>query len=405
VRKKEREKNGRVKKLWARKKCSSILVMESARNRCKILNLYKTNFKRKIMDRSKLLRLCIVYPFLMRAMYLGRQWFSPYYMDSTCLLDLVRTSSPAHFNGHPFWPYYLNDTSVTCQSTTGIPLDTYFLQMYKDGVIENKILNGILMLTSLWGAYEIAHKIRAGSFGKLRSALGFIIIAFCVHAPTFHLISHYQNDLAHINGNVMHHSSYYVGTDNAAMVATLPPGLVFNFSFNYIVMLAMMYVIMKRFQFDAALYLGFSVLVVPAKLLFNMKVIHPFVHTQLKSWYATYFWPWSYVVKDYHNHVLCHHVSGYCLGEFPGAGNIMDYIMYWHGKLYSLGLIKYKSIMHYCSNILFDYFLLAFVFVYLFACVYLVSPLIVKVSPSNNPSSSTSTAPSSHPQRKSGKSD
>jgi hypothetical protein len=155
----EREKNGRVKKLWARKKCSSILVMESARNRCKILNLYKTNFKRKIMDRSKLLRLCIVYPFLMRAMYLGRQWFSPYYMDSTCLLDLVRTSSPAHFNGHPFWPYYLNDTSVTCQSTTGIPLDTYFLQMYKDGVIENKILNGILTLTSLWGAYEIAHKI------------------------------------------------------------------------------------------------------------------------------------------------------------------------------------------------------------------------------------------------------
>ena len=43
-----------------------------------------------------------------------------------------------------------------------------------------------------------------------------------------------------------------------------------------------------------------------AKLLLQMKIIHPYIHTQHKSWYG----PWfaKYIMDEYKGHVLCHHV-------------------------------------------------------------------------------------------------
>ena len=48
---------------------------------------------------STLLKYLLVYPFLIRALYLLRQSWEPLYMNATCLIDLVRVSSPEHYDG------------------------------------------------------------------------------------------------------------------------------------------------------------------------------------------------------------------------------------------------------------------------------------------------------------------
>ena len=48
---------------------------------------------------STLMKYLLVYPFLIRTLYLIRQSWEPMYMNPTCLIDLVRVSSPDHYDG------------------------------------------------------------------------------------------------------------------------------------------------------------------------------------------------------------------------------------------------------------------------------------------------------------------
>ncbi len=48
---------------------------------------------------STLMKYLLVYPFLIRLLYLIRQSWEPMYMNPTCLIDLVRVSSPDHYDG------------------------------------------------------------------------------------------------------------------------------------------------------------------------------------------------------------------------------------------------------------------------------------------------------------------
>lgn len=64
-----------------------------------------------------LLTLCLIYPFVIRTFYLIRQSFEPFYMNATCLLDLVRLSAPEHWDAHPLWKHY--NYKETCEEITG----------------------------------------------------------------------------------------------------------------------------------------------------------------------------------------------------------------------------------------------------------------------------------------------
>jgi hypothetical protein len=83
---------------------------------------------------KSLVTYCIVYPFVMRALYLIRQSFEPFYMNSTCLIDLVRFSSPEHYDLHPLWKFYQQASNETCESLTGIPIKQYFNETYAAGI-------------------------------------------------------------------------------------------------------------------------------------------------------------------------------------------------------------------------------------------------------------------------------
>jgi hypothetical protein len=197
----------------------------------------------------------------------------------------------------------------------------------------------------------------------------------------FHLLAHYQNDISHLNGNVMHHSSFSVGGDNAALVNTLPPGLIINFLQNYITVCLIVFVAMDAFGLDKWTYMGLASPLIMAKFVLQMKIIHPFIHTQYRSWFAEYFPPMTLIMDDYKGHVLCHHVNGYCLGDSPVYSYFYDALLYVHGKIYELGYIRYRTIEHYIANIALDYLLLAMCVAFTYATVYVMSPLLPKLHP------------------------
>jgi len=315
-----------------------------------------------------------VYPFVMRALYLLRQSWEPLYMNSTCLMDLVRISAPEHYALHPTWKYYQMASNETCESISGVSIEQYFLNMYQSGTTEYNIFWGVLGVLSVVSSLIFLQRLVQG---KVTSIVGVIACAVLSwnQGSLFHLLSHYQNDISHLNGNVMHHSNFSVGGDNAALVNTLPPGLIINFLQNYFTVYMMMWVTLDYFKLDKWTYLALSSPLIMAKFILQMKIIHPYIHTQHTSWYGK---PISYFMDDYKGHVLCHHVSGYCLGDSPVYSFFYDAMLYVHGKVYELGYIRFKSVTHYAANIALDYFLLATVLMFLFITVAVMSPFLPK---------------------------
>jgi len=270
-------------------------------------------------DLTTLGKYLIVYPFLIRGLYLLRQSIEPFYMDSVCLLDLVRVSSPEHWDLHPTWSHMVKHNNETCEDRTGIPMSEHFDNIYNAGVVEYKIFWGVLGLVTALSVVVFFQKLFTG---KVRSFIGVIaclVLAFN-QGSLFHLLSHYQNDVSHINGNVMHHSSFTRNGDNAALVNTLPPGLIVNFLQNYFTVMFMAYVLMRCYftKIDRWVYFSLCTPLIMAKFIMQMVYIHPFIHTQHKSWYGIVIHPLftKYVMDEYKGHVLCHHVTGSCLGEF-----------------------------------------------------------------------------------------
>lgn len=260
----------------------------------------------------------VIYPFLMRGFYLLRQAFEPFYMDSVCLLDLVRVSSPEHWKLHPTWSHMMKHHNETCEDRTGIPMSEHFDNIYNAGVGEYKIFWGVFGVIAIVSTLMFLQRLFTG---KVRSVIGVfacLVLAFN-QGSLFHLLSHYQNDVSHLNGNVMHHSNYSRNGDNAALVNTLPPGLIINFLQNYWTVMFMAFVLFKGYfkRVDMWTYFSLCTPLILAKFVLQMAYIHPYIHTQGKSWYGTFIHPLftKYIMDEYKGHVLCHHVTGSCLGK------------------------------------------------------------------------------------------
>lgn len=278
---------------------------------------------------------------------------------------------------HPFWPHYQRNLTEaeSCETLFGGSMEEFNMKMFRDGIPEQKIFQLFIAVTALVAAYHLAKRVLSGTVGSLRTVVVFACTSY-IHASFFHLMSHYQNDLTHLNGNVGHHSEFKVNDNNGALVDSLPHGLVFNFTLNYLTSMWMMYMLLKYFKLDAGLYFSISPIVIPAKLLFHMKIIHPYIHRYHRTWYP---YPLNLFFKDYDGHVLCHHVSGYCLGDFPFVGWLHDRMMYGHAKLYQLGYLVYGTASHYVANIATDYVLFGLTLILMAALVFATSLLVPAV--------------------------
>jgi len=291
---------------------------------------------------------------------------------------LVRVSSPDHYDVHPLWKYYQRSTNSTCEDITGKSMDDYFLDIYQNGVMEYKVFNFFFILYAGYGAFRLLQQI----YNKeLKSFIG-LIASICLawnQFSLFHLLAHYQNDCSHINGNVMHHSSYSVGGDNAALVNTLPPGLIISFSLNFFTTYAIFYAVMEYFKIDSRVYFNVLGPVSFCKMILQMAIIHPFIHTQGRSWFKATFGPY-FPYDEYEGHVKCHHVSGFCLGDGPLYSWFYNTLLYYHGEIYKAGTIKWLSREHYIANVALDYFLVMSIIMFTFVTIIVFYPFMDKQS-------------------------
>ena len=232
----------------------------------------------------------------------------------------------------------------------------------------------------LYAAYSlvqfITHLLR-GKVGSFSSLIATVVLSVN-HFSLFFLFSHYQHDCTHICGNVMHHSSYQVDGSNASLVGTLPPGLLFNAIMNHFMVLCMFNVAMGWFKLDTTVYNLVVTPVALARLMFNMMVIHPYIHTHNRSYYKEIFGSW-FPFDEYVGHVQIHHGNGLALGDSPIYSWFYDLVLKFHGSLYEIGVLRYQHMEHYVSNFVIDYFLLASIFMFVVLTVLLFSPFIGKV--------------------------
>ncbi|CAK9250381.1 unnamed protein product [Sphagnum jensenii] len=146
------------------------------------------------------------------------------------------------------------------------------------------------------GVSYIFNRLYRKNFCSFGTLLSFAGLAY-YHGTLFHCFSHYQNDLTHINGNVMHHSDFKVDGYNESFVGTLPPGLLYLFVFNYVIVCVIVYGIAKYFKIDAR--------------------------------------------------------------DAPGVSYPYDWVMHAHARLYRTGWFTYGQPSHYALNFAIDYVLIA----------------------------------------------
>jgi hypothetical protein len=294
-------------------------------------------------------------------------------------MDFVRLSNPEHYDIHPLWKFFQQANNVTCEQLSGVPIQEFFVQVYKSGVTEFYLFYGMVFLYVIYSTICFFKQLFSGQVKSIISLVAMAVLSWN-QGSLFYLLSHYQNDLYHLNGNVMHHSAFTVGGDNAALVNTLPPGLIINFTVNYITVWMIAYVALDYFKLDKWVYLNVAAFMQVGKLILQMKFIHPFIHQQGKSWYGHYTGPFfsEYIMDEYKGHVLCHHVSGYCLGDAPTYSWFYDRLMFYHGVIYQKGWLTFGQPQHYAFNIAFDYFLLITVVIFMFVTVGLTSPFLQK---------------------------
>jgi len=292
----------------------------------------------------------IGYPGVFRAAYALRRFVEPAYMNRECLLHMVNETAADHWEAHPLWRNF-ELTPHSCEQQTGMDPAQYFHYMMTTSATEHRILYGVLLVAAFAGlCYLISHR-KQTSFARLSRDVVFAL----VFSSGFFLTTHYQNDLTHISGNVAHHTNLELDGANSTLVAGLPHGLIFSILLNLIALYPLAASVLARWNVDPYHFFAVSSIVFPLKQLYNMKIVHPYIHEHKQSVYP---FPLDKIFKDYEGHVLCHHVNGYCLGDLPGVSQVYDGILYGHSQLYAKGILVDGTQTQKIFNVLVDYALL-----------------------------------------------
>jgi len=293
--------------------------------------------------------LILLYPFLIRGAYLLRQYFVPLYMQPVCLMELISKYDSVHYHAQPLWQYLRKNE--TCLSDTGVELDTFQNMIYSNGHQERLLVFGYVYVFSAIGLFFLMKEIVWKQQWKVMNSFPAMLVIAWFHMSTNFSIAHYQSDLTHLVGNLLHHSSLKLDHSNS-----VPPGVLFLHFLNGTTVCVVMYFILRQFNIPKKIYFSIYYFFFPIRHWFMNESVHIYIHKYKEAFFP---WPLSVIAQvDYQSHINGHHVTGLGFGDYPGFGNVLDFIFNYHAMVFKEGWINFRSVGYYVFNIVFDYFII-----------------------------------------------
>jgi hypothetical protein len=269
----------------------------------------------------------------------------------------VNASNPDHFAGHPLWPHRGYDSDCDPQE---------YFELQQHNQFEYKCTLYMLPTMFTLGAAMVAWSMYQGKPRTDKpSRAAYIPLALMACGMAF-VTCHYQQDITHLCGNIMHHSEMKYRGANETLVETVPHGVLQGF------ILALVYVVMitnfiMRLTPKLNMYDFISVfcLVTSIWFLWNMKVVHAYVHKHNESIYP---FPLNHIMNDM-VHITGHHATGHYFGSVPHTAYLHNFLIDAHAEFYINKWVEPRGASEYWLNVGLDYVLLALAWVHLYIAV------------------------------------
>ncbi|GMI37317.1 hypothetical protein TeGR_g6329 [Tetraparma gracilis] len=251
--------------------------------------------------------------------HLARYLFNPFYSDPNCLLRLVNTTAPEHYEKHIYWRRLQYDDSC-------VDLKPFVLDQFNDYAQAEfkawQVLGPAMFFTAV-ASVLYPFVVRNAKMGSTKAEAWRIVAASLLPchftmAAMFMLV-HFEMDLTYLVGNIQHHAdiSRFTDKSNASTVDTLPQGFLLTYFFN----IAWLFVCFKYlFHYSRRLQHYSNASLISALFLFSgqvslkmLKEDHPKFHAVAQeNWRDAI--PFSFEYRAYH-HVFRHHVDGDSFGS------------------------------------------------------------------------------------------
>ena len=221
------------------------------------------------------------------------------------------------------------------------------------------VLAGVACLFSSKSRFSLLGALQILTFGWLAGM-------------NFQYTLHYQHDMHHLAGNLIHHAGPGVieekGVGGARFGNSVPHGLFPSVLSYQLVIPALICLahVASSFSFSNALrpmreYIGSAMIISPIKMAIQSRLAHPYLHKENQSLFP---YPLSAIIDDYNCHIGQHHEDGTCLGviDLKPLNELYTFLMKAHASLYSSGTVHRDAWTHSLLNIITDYLLLFLTF-------------------------------------------
>ena len=320
---------------------------------------------------SFILLILLAYPFIMQIIYFSLNHVHPevnnQYKDSDCFLKLINETNSEHFSKHPLWPHRGYESK--CDAIE------YGRIQASQNVLEGLVLKGFVSTEMLVSTGFIIYETLQGRPPSL-SLISFGWVA----AMNMQYTLHYQHDMHHFVGNLVHHAGPGAieekGAGGAVFGYSVPHGLAPNIIVYEFIAPAIMYM---AYQFIQPLtiapfshYVAIRGVFALMKMRLQTRTAHPYLHKEDQSMFP---WPLSVIIDDYNCHITQHHQDGTCLGvvDVLPLNYLYTLLMKGHGILYRDGYVQNGTFLHKMVNIFMDYILFFFTFLSFFIVLKLTS--------------------------------
>jgi len=303
-----------------------------------------------------------------------RYFWKANYSSPRCLLSLLNSTEPAHYQAHPFYHGVslpeLDSTSSGGDCRSFEEIKGYVDMQYEYS--EAKIFQAVMFLMGLVATYC--------GYSVLREVLSvkFVFAALLVFQISVLDMSyaHFGQDILYLCGNIMHHANieqYRGDESNATFVAMMPQGFAMSSVATFLWAQCVRYVMLKHnprlANFISPKALVFATFLALAAILFKVKTNHPLMHEMIKQAAANgtdaleamkksnpfeFDSQWGFNWRAY-QHVMVHHGNGDAFGPSICFDWIFSYALYGYSYLHnSLLKLQIGTPGHYFFVLAFD---------------------------------------------------